>query len=72
MASDDELMAWGRELTVRRPRRKRPLVATRINVATPDAAAVVESTTISTEELFAEIAERAASGRPRRRVVIRR
>ena len=51
IASDDELVEWGKELVAPQPRRSsrpnRPLVATRI------------SSTVSTEELLLDISDRA-------------
>jgi hypothetical protein len=48
IASDDELLEWSRQLTLRPIRPNRPLVAVR------------STSRLSTEELFAEIAERAS------------
>lgn len=48
-ASDDELVAWGRQLLIPPKRPNRPLVAQRNRVS------------MTTEELFADIAQRAAA-----------
>jgi hypothetical protein len=71
MASDDELVAWSRTL-VARPRRRRPLVAVRIERPAVPAAPSEADTSMSTEELFAEITARATDTHNRRRVTIRR
>lgn len=64
VASDDELVAWGQELTTVRPlsptRPNRPLVATRIK------------RTMTTEEILLDISERATAVFERRRITVRR
>lgn len=59
-ASDDELVAWGRQLLVPPKRPNRPLVAQRSGV------------TMTTEEVFADIAQRAAAVHSRKRLIVRR
>jgi len=75
MTSDDELVAWGQELTSRsapRLRRRRPLEAKPVlDAATvPDAEPVEPEppTTWTTEALFEDIAERAAAAHRRTRI----
>jgi hypothetical protein len=71
LASDEELLAWSKELNntpeseplVRSSRPNRPLVATRM------------SASMSTEELFVDISDRASEAYARlrrRRVIVRR
>ena len=65
-ASDQELVEWGQQLLYGPQRPNRPLVAERETI-TPE----VPEDYLSIEELFADIAERAASVHTRTRIRIR-
>ena len=66
LASDEELVEWSRQLLHRPARPNRPLIAQRKTVA-PE----IPEDYLSIEELYADIAERAATAHERGRVSVR-